>query len=143
MGSGMLGGILKYAGERGLRVHATHMPPGVLGYYEPAAARIWFDLSLTPAERHSVIAHEIGHHHYGHTCDGSRAEREADFFAASLLVDPEEYARLERISTDVNFLADEFGVTVQVIRDFQRYCLKRIGDRVYSKRTRDGERRIA
>lgn len=135
--------LIKYAADRGLTVHAAHLPEGYLGFYEAEPKRIWFDIGLTPAETRSVIAHELGHEHYGHLCDSSRNEREADAFAATLLIDPHEFAMLEQIDPSVESLADEFGVTPDVIRDYRRYCLRRIGERVYLKRSRDRERRIA
>lgn len=135
--------LLRLAAARGLSVHATHMPPGMLGALDSAAGRIWFDVGLTPCERRVVIAHELGHYYYGDECQNDRTDWRADYYAAALLVDPHEYARLERIDSDVDALADAFGVTPELIRDFQRYCLKSVGSRVYLKRPHARERHIA
>jgi len=135
--------LLAIAKARGLTVHATHMPPGWLGSYNHETRRIFFDLGLTPAERRVTIAHELGHEFYGDRCSSPEAEDKADAYAASLLIDPEEYCELERIDPDVESLADAFVVTVECIRNFQRFCLKPIGGSVYVKQTNQRERRIA
>lgn len=120
--------LLRLAAEEGLTVHACHLPEGMLGCYQPDSARIWFDLRLTPAERRSVIAHELGHHRYGDRTSTPAAERRADRFAASLLIDPAEYARIERIHSDVWTIADELQVTVKIVEAYRAQCLERIGE---------------
>jgi Zn-dependent peptidase ImmA (M78 family) len=135
--------LLHFATQNGVQVHATHLPEGILGEWDEQAHRIWFDIRLTPAEQRSVIAHELGHWYYGHTCSTGRNERQADCFAAALLINPDEYARIEQISDDVEYIADELQVTEEVISDYRRYCLKRIGPLVYARRMRDLEHRFA
>jgi len=124
--------LLRRAAEEGLTVHACRLPPGLLGCYEPDASRIWFDLGLTPAERRSVIAHELGHHYYRHRESTPSNERAADRYAAAMLIDPAEYARLEPIHPDADTLADELQVTVTVIEAFRRLVLTRVGDITYA-----------
>lgn len=126
--------LLRIARERGLTVHATHMPDGYLGYYEPDARRIWFDIRLTIAERRVTIAHELGHEYYGDVCSSRRAEHRADAYAAHLLVDPVEYARLEMYESDIETMAEAFAVTEDCIRDFRRFCLYPMGGRTYLRR---------
>lgn len=121
------------AAAAGLEVHAVAMPDGDLGYYAPDERRIYFNLRCTPSERRSVVAHELGHHHYGHDCDSPSNERQADAYAARLLVDPEWYAELEQISHDADWIADEMGVTVDVIADFRRYCVRRLEHVTYAR----------
>ena len=136
--------LLRLAAERGITVHATHaLPDGWRGCWEPARRRIWFRYSLTPAERRSTIAHELGHEFFGDTCTSEAAERRAKHYAAALLIDPDEYAQLSAVDPDVEAIADAFTVTVEVIQNFQRYCLKTIGDRVYVKRPLEREERVA
>lgn len=125
--------LLRFAADEGLTVHATRLPPGYLGFYEPDARRIWFDLGLTPAERRSVIAHELGHHHYGHRESTPRNERDADRYAASMLIAPDDYERLERIHPDVHTLADELDVTVKIVEAFRHLVLARVGDTTYAR----------
>ncbi len=126
--------LLMMAARAGLEVHAIEMPEGDLGYYAIDEQRIYFNLLCTPFERRSVIAHELGHHHYGHGCeDDPPSERQADTYAATLLIDPRSYADLERISHHAEWIADEMGVTPEVIHDYRRYCLQRIGDFTYTR----------
>ncbi|TXK17186.1 ImmA/IrrE family metallo-endopeptidase [Homoserinibacter sp. GY 40078] len=115
--------LLRLASERGVTVHACHLPGDMLGCYEPGAERIWFDLRLTPHERRSVIAHELGHHHYGHRESTPRNERLANRYAARLLIDPEEYAQAERLYSEAEAIADELRVTVKIIESYRTLCL--------------------
>lgn len=131
--------LISIAAQYGLRVHGAHLDGDKIGSYAPALGRIYFDLSLSYAERRSVIAHELGHHHYGHLCDSSGNEEQADMFAAYLLVEPEWYAELEAINHDAEWIAEEMRVAPWVITDFRRLCLQRLG-RVTYTRARMGAR---
>lgn len=117
----------------GLEVHGAHIPRPRIGAYYPELNRIYFDLALTYAERRTVIAHEIGHAYYGHLCDSSRNERQADKYAATLLVNPEWYRELELINHDAEWIAAEMNVAPYVITDYRKYCLQRIGDVTYTR----------
>lgn len=123
--------LIARAAEYGLSVHGSDMSGGKIGRYVPHLQRIYFDLSLTLSERRTVIAHELGHAHFGHDCDSPRNERQADAFAATLLVDPEWYAELEQINHDAEWIAEEMMVAPYVIVDYRRYCLSRLGDVTY------------
>lgn len=81
--------LLRIAASQETRVHVSHLPENVLGYWSPDERRIYYDMRLTPNKARVTIAHELGHAHYGHRGDSARNEREADKFAASLLIDPE------------------------------------------------------
>lgn len=124
--------LLGKAAEYGLEVHGAHLDGDKIGSYAPELGRIYFDLSLTGAERRSVIAHELGHAHHRHTCDSTWNEREADTFAAALLVDPAWYAELEQINQDAGWIADEMNVAPWIIEDYRAYCLQRFGDVTYT-----------
>lgn len=123
------------ARDYGVRVVMGHLPDDLLGAYSPLENRIYLDIRLTPSERRSVLAHELGHVFHGHTCDTGRdsaLERQADAYAATLLVHPEDYAALERVSTDTHYIAEELNVTTAVIDDFRRYVLQQLGRRTYA-----------
>lgn len=125
--------LLAMAARAGLEVHAIEMPSGDLGYYAHDERRIYFNLRCTPAERRSVVAHELGHARYAHTCDDAADDRQADIFAATLLVDPDAYADLEQIDHHVEWIAEELNVTVEVVNDYRHYCLQRIGNVTYTR----------
>ncbi len=131
--------LIRYAASRGIEVHASHLPEDVLGYYSPDEGRVYFDMQLTPDERRVTIAHELGHAHYGHRCDSDRNERQADMFAANLLIDPEDYANLEALNPDRHFVAEELGVTVELVDFFATHCLTRLHGVTYA-RARHGVR---
>jgi Zn-dependent peptidase ImmA (M78 family) len=123
--------LLAIAASHGLRVHGAHLDGEKIGVYAPELGRIYFDLSLTHAERRSVIAHELGHHHYRHLCDSSDNERQANTYAATLLVDPEWYAELELINHDAEWIAEEMNVAPWTIVDYRKYCLLRLENATY------------
>lgn len=123
--------LMRVAAEYGVSVHFAHLDED-LGCYVPQEQRIYLDLRLTPAQRRSVLAHELGHVHYGHCADSPLAERQADIFAARLLIDPEVYARLERVNPDQHHLADELGVTVDIVFTFEAHCLQRVRGITYA-----------
>jgi len=130
--------LLNLAAQYGVRVEMCHIEDAN-GYYDANGGRIYIDLSLTPNEVRSVFAHELGHVHHGHTCDAgpnSPEERQARAFAAELLVHPADYAEAEHISADAFHIADELGVTVNVIDDYRAMCLQRLGERTYGRTAR-------
>lgn len=125
--------LMARAAAYGLTVHGSALSDGKIGRYVPHLNRIYFDLRLNHAQRRSVIAHELGHAHYGHDCDSPRNERQADAFAAGLLVDPLWYAELENINPDAEWIAEEMRVSAYVIVDYRTYCLTRMGRATYAE----------
>lgn len=126
--------LLRLAADHGVAVTSAPLPDDLLGCYVPGLRRIYLDSRLTPAEERSVLAHEIGHVHYAHPCgdnapsDTARArERQADVFAARLLIDADAYAQLERVDDDAHAIADDLGVTVEVVEIYRAHCLQRVG----------------
>jgi len=117
----------------GLQVHGVYLPAPKLGLWSPSESRIYFDMRLTPAERRSVVAHELGHAHHGHTCDGAKQERQADTYAALLLIAPGAYARLESIGLSITDIAEELDVTERIVTAYTTHCLSRIGDATYRR----------
>lgn len=118
---------------------SAHLPGDLLGCFLPEERTIYLDARLTPIERRSVLAHELGHVRHGHPRTGRRSaqdvaseERQADRFAAFLLVDPEAYARLERIDPDPATIADELGVTRDIVDTFRTQCVTRLADASYA-----------
>lgn len=131
--------LLGLARDYDVRVVFSALPGDVLGCWLPRQHVIHIDDRLTPIEQRSVLAHELGHVHHGHLCGSMPAitrentrERQADRFAARLLIRPAEYARLERINPDQHVLADELGVTVDLIHVYERHCLTRVRGLTYT-----------
>lgn len=74
-----------------------------------------------------TVAHEMGHWHYGHdwTRDHNRErdERQADMYAAKLLICSHEYATAERVHGPYTSpIARELGVTPQLVRVWQEHA---------------------
>lgn len=125
--------LMDRAARDGVAVVRARLPEGMLGCYLPGEARIYLALGLTPIEQRSVLAHELGHVHYGHgfcSPDGSAAarseERRADVFAARLLIDPDDYARAEGWITSADELAEDLGVTPDLLCAYREHCLHRV-----------------
>jgi Zn-dependent peptidase ImmA (M78 family) len=126
----------KHAASLDVTVHIGHLDDGRLGLYDAEAARVWISFGLTPSEQRSVLAHELGHVYFGHYCDTERAEREADRYAADLLICPETYATLEREGMDAHAIADEMNVTVDIVHAYRAHHLQRLGATTYGRRIR-------
>lgn len=86
-----------------------------------------------------VLAHELGHVHYGHDWrrphDKARDERQADMYAARLLISPEDYALAEcTYGPHVGALAQALQVSTAIVKAWQASHglsgveLQRLGD---------------
>lgn len=135
----MLRDLIHHAGTLGVGVHFASLDddPELLGYYSPASRLIVVRLGLTLGQSRWVLAHEAGHAYYNHRCAGMHrtdsTERQANTYAARLLIDPREYARLEAINPDQHWLADEFSVSVDAIFAYEEHCLTRLQGITYSR----------
>lgn len=117
--------LLHIANQLGYQVHISDIEddPKLLGYTVPSERIIVLRLGMTRRQTRTTLAHELGHAYYGHTCDSRSNEDQAWAFAATLLIDAEDYAGIERISPDPHYLADELNVTVDLIHAFREHCL--------------------
>lgn len=139
----MLRDLIRHAASLGTQVHFAPIDddPDLLGYFLPESKRIVVRIGMTLAQSRWVLGHECGHAYYNHRCTGAhdrdRAERQANAYAARLLIDPTEYARLERINPDQHWLAEEFSLSVDGIFAYEEHCLTRLRGVTYS-RAREG-----
>lgn len=125
--------LVRLVAQYGLELHGSYLGEDERGFYSPTEQRIYFDMRLTYCERRTTIAHELGHFHHNHDCSTRANERQADAYAARLLIDPHEYAALERINPDQHFLADELDVTVDIIFAYEEHCLTRVRGTTYAR----------
>lgn len=104
--------------------------------YQPDDRTIRLRRGMTSRVTRSVLAHEIGHHVLGHrpTEFGpirARQEREANEWAATQLITPDEYASAEYLHAGVLCLmAAELHVADELLTAYQS-MLTRIDSTVY------------
>ena len=134
----MLRDLIQHAGRLGAGVHFGPIDDedDLLGYFLPNRRLIVVKIGMTQAQSRWVLAHECGHAFYHHRCKGmdvnDAAERQADAYAARLLIDPDEYARLEAFNPDQHWLAEEFSVSAAAIFAYEEHCLTRLRGVTYS-----------
>lgn len=78
------------------------LKPHVNGLWVPERRTVLLRWGMDHVTRRCTLAHELGHAHHGHvrTHDDrydARAEREADRYAADMLINPVEYALAEEM----------------------------------------------
>lgn len=119
--------LIAHAASLGVTVHVAHIDGPERGFYDWRAKAVYYDFGLTPVERVCVLAHELGHAFYDHRCRGdTKAEDDADFYAARLLIVPEAYAAAEALDPSPEAIAEELGVECRLIRVFERRALTRL-----------------
>ena len=133
--------LLAHAATLGLTVHVAHIDGACRGYYDSDERIIVYGFELTPIERRCVLAHELGHAFYDHTCDdGKQPEDAADLYAARLLIDPDEYARAEALDESVDAIAEALDVEPDLVRVYQERAVTRLRGVTYT-RSKAGRRR--
>lgn len=130
-----LNDLIQQAKQMGIRVHISHLDDSV-GVYDHTTQEIHLSFGLTPVEQRSVLAHELGHAYHGHDCSNSRNERQADAYAANLLINADDYARAERHSPNVHDIAAELDVTDDIVTAYQDLCLQQLGHITYGRQHR-------
>lgn len=112
--------LLGLCREAGLEMRVAPLPPDWLGAYDDARRRILLARGLTPVEQRCVLAHELGHALHGHAGGSAADERTAERFAARVLIDPAALRAACAWARDDAELADELGVTVDVVRTYRQ-----------------------
>lgn len=113
----------------GINVEWVRMAPGYCGAVDLRERTIYLahDLDSRPRHAISTLAHELGHLHLLHGCtQGTTGEREADLYAARLLITPVEYALAEQLhGTSTTNIADELGVTRWAVDAYRAWLATR------------------
>lgn len=74
----------------------------------------------------SLIAHELGHAHYGHTASTPKSERQADKYAARLLINEDDYRHAESTyGADTETLSFILNVSPGLIEAWREYLARR------------------
>lgn len=113
-----LSDLLDLCGDAGVEVGTARLPSGWLGAYDDRRRRILLARGLTPVEQRSVLAHELGHALRMHVGGSAADERAAERFAARILIDPAALRAASAWVRDDVELADELGVTVDIVRAY-------------------------
>ncbi|MFJ4255025.1 ImmA/IrrE family metallo-endopeptidase [Microbacterium sp. NPDC090003] len=115
--------LLRLAEERGLRIVERSGP--TRGGFDPARSIIRVEPGMSARTTRSVLAHELGHATLRHaptthTRLRARQERQADAWAARLLISPQAYAAAEHLrGPHPASLAFELDVTVELVAAYQ------------------------
>lgn len=122
--------LLRLAEEHGLRI--VERPGPTRGGFDPVHDVIRVAPGMSARTTRSVLAHELGHAALRHTPTTqpplrARQERQADAWAARLLISPQAYAAAERLrGPHPASLAFELEVTVELVTAYQAF-LRRAG----------------
>ncbi|APE12361.1 hypothetical protein BO226_17665 [Rhodococcus sp. 2G] len=106
----------------GLIVVEGDIPSSEPARYYPSHRCIVLRAGMRRDETVSVLAHELGHHHYGHRCAPDdlsqvRQERQADEYAAELLISAAEYKAAESLyGPHDGAIAHHLGVTTRIVQ---------------------------
>lgn len=113
--------LIDQATNSGLRVCWTPPTYHHQSAYAHAAGTIWLRRDLTDAEARSLLAHELGHHHYGdHGPQPPDIEARAWRWAARLLIPECTYAIAEvQHGHHIPALAEALHVTAEAVAAYQ------------------------
>lgn len=107
-------------------VEWKRLRPGRRGAYRLAVDRIELGAHLTRRQAIATLAHELGHHRFGHGCSTPANERRAWEYGAALVITPTEYqAAEEHVGSSPQALAIELDVTPKLIEAWRRWWLTR------------------
>ncbi len=116
--------LLRLAEEQGIRV--VEAPGAFRGGFDPERRTIRLSPGMSRRTTRSVFAHELGHAALGHGPTSHplidrRQERQADAWAARLLISPQDYAAAEaRRGAHLASLAFDLDVTVELVAAYRR-----------------------
>lgn len=106
--------LLAHAARLGVRVQYVD---GLdrWGRYDHTTRTISIRTGLAPIQWRCVLAHELGHAHWGHDGSCPRAERQADEHAVILLVSPGEWEAATVLHDSAEAVAHELGILPRLV----------------------------
>jgi hypothetical protein len=117
--------LLRHCADLGVDVEWRDLGDLRRGEYRSAERRIVLSPRLTGPQAVACLAHELGHHRFGHGATTPAGERQAWEYAAALVITPQEYAAAEdRVGAHPAGLALELGVTPQLVEAWRRWWLR-------------------
>jgi hypothetical protein len=116
----MMRDLFAEAHRLGVIVRIRPYPPDWQGCYVDGSGTINLSDHLGEGMwMRCTLAHELGHAYYRHRVTTKTTEKQANERAAELLIDLNDYARAERISDNISYLAHELDVTKRIIWAYQ------------------------
>lgn len=93
-------------------------------YWVQAMDAIVLRDAMTQRRTKSLLAHELGHAHYGDWCSAPKAEKRAWRYAANLLIDPDAFDDAVHVyGPHMGAIARQLDVLVDVVRaHWERNC---------------------
>lgn len=108
--------VEKLAENHGITLQFTSKRTSPMAWWNPETRTIKVRDGLPYRKTRSLIAHELGHAYYGHTVSTPKNERQADSYAAQILITEEAYRRAEEAyGTSIEKLAYELDVMPSII----------------------------
>lgn len=117
--------LMEHAASLGCRVYFLPLHEGMYGYLA-TGQDVVINSRLPEGFQREVLAHELGHVHYGHDLrtrhDNPRDETRADMYAARLLIEPIEYAKAESLYEGCHpSIAGELQVSRKILKIWHQW----------------------
>lgn len=96
------------------------LPLGWMGAFSFLGRHIYLLRGMSPVRERSVLAHELGHAYYGHTESNAANEGAASRWAASQLINAEDYRLAREGAPSLSVIADRLGVTLDVAQTYRQ-----------------------
>lgn len=103
------------------QIRVTWHTGGPKGAWLPDPRVISLQYGMSDTQTRCTLAHELGHALQHHpACAEDKLEHQADKWAATVLIDPDDYAQAEHIHDGhPGAIADELGVTLHLLATWQ------------------------
>lgn len=111
----------RLAADLGVRVRHQRPPRGRWGEYDPLNHTITLHPGLAPVQYQYALGHELGHAYHRHHGCRPRQEWEADVYAATLLIRPDQWATATRLHGTVEAVAHELQVHPRLVEAYHSH----------------------